>query len=72
MVKLFHNFHFSFDRFTAVRFKQLYFFINLHRNLLIQNLVQAKSHDSVGALADSFTNYVVVKIVNSATLGAEL
>ena len=72
MIKLFHDFHFSFNRFASIRFKKFNFFINLYSDLLIKKFVQAKPYNCVSSLAYTFTNNVVIKIFNSTSRRAEL
>lgn len=40
MVELLHDFHFSFDRFTSIRFEKLDFLVDFDSYFLIQNFMK--------------------------------
>ena len=63
MIKLLHNFHLAFDTFPSIWLHQLYLLVNFHRNLLIEHLVQAQSHDSIGTLPYSFSDKIIIQIL---------
>lgn len=71
VIQFLHNFHFPFNGLSSVWFHQFDFFINLYRDLLIQNLVETKSDHSISTLADPLADNVVVKVIDSAAFSAK-
>ena len=72
MVQLLHDLNLSFDTLTPVRLQQLVLLVDLDGYLLIQSLMKANPDNSVCSLANPLPDDVVVYIVNSAQLSAEL
>lgn len=72
VINFFHDFDLSFHAFASVGFQQLKLFVNLDGDLLVEGLVQSYSDNGVSPLTNSFADNVVVNILNSALLGAEL
>lgn len=62
MIQLLHNFHLAFYAFPSIWLHQLYLLVNFHRNLLIEHLVQAQSHDSIGTLPYSLPDKIIIQI----------
>ena len=71
MVELFHDFHFTFDTLPAVWLHKFDLLVDLDGYLLIEHLVQAKSHDSVGTLTDPLSDEIVVQVLDRAICCAE-
>jgi hypothetical protein len=72
MVNLFHDLDLSFYALSAVWLQQLKLLVDFDCDLLVQQLVQTHPHDSVGSLSNSFSDDVLVNILDAAQLRAEL
>ena len=72
VIDLLHDLDLSLHALPSVWLKQFELFINLHRYLLIEHLVEADPHHRVGTLAYTLTNNIVVNVFNMTALSAEL
>lgn len=72
VVQFLHYFDLSLHTLPPVGFQQLQLIINLHCDLLVEQLVQSHPHHCIGSLAYSLSNDIVVDVFNGAGLSGEL
>lgn len=57
----FHQFYFSFNRFTAIRVHKFVLFVDFHRYFSIRRLMQSNTNYSICSLSNLLPNYILVK-----------
>jgi len=64
MVNFLHDFDFSFHTFSSVGLKKFKLLIDFNCDFLIKKLMEANSDHSICSLADSFSNNVIVDVLD--------
>lgn len=72
VIYLFHDLDLPLHALPPIWFQQLELLVYLDSDLLVENLVEADPDNCVGPLAYSFSNYVIVDVLDVAAFGAEL
>jgi hypothetical protein len=72
MVKLFHDFHLSFDTFAPIWLHQFYFLVDFDSYLLVEHLVQTQTNDCIGTLTDALADEIIIQVFYCTIRGVEL